>query len=124
VGVLVALVVVTWLILLLWTGSPPDWTGFGPVSGAPNSTHISLVQPAKTFWDWLQLLSALLIPVVVGFAGLSFTRKQSQTERKIADDRQVCLREEQPAAVWDHGRCVMGAPYRRVSSAHSAPPAT
>jgi hypothetical protein len=66
VGVLVALVVVAWPILLLWTGSPPDWTGFGPVSGAPNSTHISLVQPAKTLWDWLQLLSALLVPVVVG----------------------------------------------------------
>jgi uncharacterized protein YjbI with pentapeptide repeats len=86
VGVLVALAV-AWPILLLWTGSPPDWTGFGPVGGVPNSTHISLVQPAKTLWDWLQLLSALLIPVVVGVAGLSFTRKQSQTERKIADDR-------------------------------------
>jgi uncharacterized protein YjbI with pentapeptide repeats len=87
VGVLVALVVVVWPILLTWTGSPPEWTGFGPISGAPNSTHISLVQPAKTLWDWLQLLSALLVPVVVGFAGLSFTRKQSQTERKIAEDR-------------------------------------
>jgi uncharacterized protein YjbI with pentapeptide repeats len=87
VGVLVALVVVVWPILLTWTGSPPEWTGFGPIGGAPNSAHISLVQPAKTLWDWVQLLSALLVPVVVGFAGLSFTRKQSATERKIADDR-------------------------------------
>ena len=95
VGVLVALVVVIWPILLTWTGSPPEWTGFGPISGAPNSAHISLLQPAKTLWDWLQLLAALLVPVVVGFAGLSFTRKQSQTERKIADDR---LQEERRLA--------------------------
>jgi uncharacterized protein YjbI with pentapeptide repeats len=94
VGVVVALVV-AWPILLLWTGSPPEWTGFGPISGAPNSTHISLAQPAKTLWDWLQLLAALLVPVVVGFAGLTFTRKQSQTERKIADDR---LQEERRLA--------------------------
>ena len=85
---LVALVVVAWPILLTWIASPPEWTGFGPVPGAPNSAHISLVLPAKTLWDWLQLLAALLVPVVVGFAGLTFTRRQSQTERKIADDRQ------------------------------------
>ena len=86
---------VAWPILLTWIASPPEWTGFGPVPGAPNSAHISLVLPAKTLWDWLQLLSALLVPVVVGFAGLSFTRRQSQTERKIADDR---LQEERRLA--------------------------
>jgi uncharacterized protein YjbI with pentapeptide repeats len=88
---LVTLLVV-WSILLplAQTGSAPEWTGFGPIISLPRYPHISvigLVQPAKTLWDWLQLLAALLIPVVVAYAGLSFTRQQSQTERKIADDR-------------------------------------
>ena len=33
-----------------------DWTGFGPYDP---KTH------AKTFWDWLNLLGVLAVPVVV-----------------------------------------------------------
>jgi hypothetical protein len=35
----------------------------------------------KTLWDWLQLISALAIPVVVGFGAVWFTIRQG----KVAD---------------------------------------
>ena len=35
----------------------------------------------KTLWDWLQLLAALAIPVVVGFGAVWFTSRQG----KVAD---------------------------------------
>ena len=35
----------------------------------------------KTLWDWLQLISALAIPVVVGFGAVWFTTRQG----KVAD---------------------------------------
>src|SRR5438270_4873795 len=92
IGLALVTLLVVWSILLplAQTGTAPDWTGFGPALSLPRYPHISVIglaQPAKTLWDWLQLLAALLIPVVVAYAGLSFTRQQSQTERKIADDR-------------------------------------
>jgi hypothetical protein len=43
------------------------WTGF--------TEHNSAI---KTFWDWLQLLSVLAIPAVIGIAALMFTTKQAQ----------------------------------------------
>jgi hypothetical protein len=58
------------------------WTGFGE----------------KKLWDWLQLLSALAIPVVLGAAGFWFTaqqeahqqaieKKRAEAERKLAQQR-------------------------------------
>jgi hypothetical protein len=52
----------------------------------------------KTLWDWLQLLSALAIPVVLALGGYLFTRSENrraqaianqraETERQIADQR-------------------------------------
>jgi uncharacterized protein YjbI with pentapeptide repeats len=43
------------------------WTGFGE----------------KKLWDWLQLLSALAIPVVLAVAGFWFADQQQQQQRKI-----------------------------------------
>jgi hypothetical protein len=51
----VALVVV--IVLLAIGGASLGWTGFGD----------------KTLWDWVQLLSALAIPVVLAAAGFWFT---------------------------------------------------
>ena len=59
-----------------------EWTGFGE----------------KKLWEWLQLLSALAIPVVLTFAGFWFTSQQArhqqhieerraQAERKLAEQR-------------------------------------
>lgn len=109
-----ALAVMVWSIVipLARTGSPPGWTGFGPNPGLSAYPHLSLAEPAKTLWDWLQLLAALLIPVVVAYAGLSFTRRQSQTERKIADDR---LREERRIADERQREIVLETYFDRVS---------
>src|SRR6266481_4398707 len=73
VGAMVLLVGVVVLIiagyLFKW-----DWTGFNEQRG-PN---ILQYQPAKTLWDWLQLLGVLAIPVVVVLGVAWFTTRQGQ----------------------------------------------
>jgi hypothetical protein len=59
------------IVLLAIGGASLEWTGFGD----------------KTFWDWLQLLSALAIPVVLAAAGLWFTAQQDARQQQIEDDR-------------------------------------
>jgi Pentapeptide repeats (8 copies) len=51
-----------------------DWTGFN--------------RPSKTLWDWLQLLSALAIPVVVGFGAVWFTLRQGKVANAENTDNQ------------------------------------
>src|SRR5262245_2245852 len=61
-----------------------DWTGFNEYIGSelkPNQQY----RPAKTLWDWMQLL---LIPVVLATIGIWFNWSQKQREQWIADDRQ------------------------------------
>src|SRR5919112_3485154 len=41
----------------------------------------------KTLWDWLQLLSALAIPVVLAAAGLWFTAQQDARQQKVENQR-------------------------------------
>src|SRR5215207_7631671 len=69
IGIAVALT--TLFVLLAIGGASLGWTGFGD----------------KTFWDWLQLLSSLAIPVVLATAGLWFTAQQDQRQEKIEDQR-------------------------------------
>ena len=69
IGIAVALT--TLFVLLAIGGASLGWTGFGD----------------KTFWDWLQLLSALAIPVVLATAGLWFTAQQDARQQKIEDRR-------------------------------------
>src|SRR5829696_6033348 len=59
------------IVLLAIGGASLRWTGFGD----------------KTFWDWLQLLSALAIPVVLATAGLWFTAQQDQRQGEIEGQR-------------------------------------
>jgi uncharacterized protein YjbI with pentapeptide repeats len=47
------------------------WTGFGE----------------KKLWDWLQLLSALAIPIVIAVAGFWFTAQQEQRQQQIEKQR-------------------------------------
>jgi uncharacterized protein YjbI with pentapeptide repeats len=74
-SVLVALFVVLSVLVILggykfnW-----DWTGFN--------------RPSKTLWDWLQLISALAIPVVVGFGAVWFTTRQGKTADAENKDNQ------------------------------------
>jgi hypothetical protein len=47
------------------------WTGFG----------------GKKLWDWLQLLSALAIPVLLTVAGLLYTEQQEARQKAIEEQR-------------------------------------
>jgi uncharacterized protein YjbI with pentapeptide repeats len=69
IGIAVALT--TLFVLLAIGGASLGWTGFGD----------------KTFWDWLQLLSALAIPVVLAAAGLWFTAQQDARQQEIEGQR-------------------------------------
>jgi uncharacterized protein YjbI with pentapeptide repeats/membrane protein implicated in regulation of membrane protease activity len=69
IGIAVALT--TLFVLLAIGGASLGWTGFAD----------------KTFWDWLQLLSALAIPVVLAAAGLWFTAQQEARQQNIEDRR-------------------------------------
>jgi uncharacterized protein YjbI with pentapeptide repeats len=87
---IVALAVAALILLLISPGWAYrwSWTGFGPSTGFPKFQRISIAHPAKTLWDWLQLMSALLVPIAVAAAGFWFTHQQIQTESKIAESRQ------------------------------------
>jgi len=67
----IAVGVTTLFVLLAIGGASLGWTGFAD----------------KTLWDWLQLLSALAIPVVLAAAGLWFTAQQDTRQQKIEDRR-------------------------------------
>lgn len=44
--------------------------------------------PGKTLWDWLGLLAALAIPVVVGFGAAWFTAQQGKASERENKDKQ------------------------------------
>lgn len=65
---------------------------------APNGQLAKITkehQPGKTFWDWLQLVGVLLIPLVIFYATIGFNQQQDQlaqqqhqTDLQIANDQQ------------------------------------
>ncbi len=71
-----------------------DWTGFGSgvsqitiTSASRGITTTRELQPGKTLWDWLGLLAALAVPVVVGFGVAWFTHSQQVRDQQIAEQR-------------------------------------
>src|SRR5215210_3261655 len=69
IGIGVALTVI--MVLLAIGGAALGWTGFSE----------------KKLWDWLQLLSALAIPIVLAAAGFWFTMQQDQRQHRIEAQR-------------------------------------
>ncbi len=73
-----------------------DWTGFnGGYGKITNHTPAKDTElpPARTLWDWLQLL---IIPLVLAVAALLFNRATTRAEQKIAaqryeQDQQIAL---------------------------------
>src|SRR6266566_4555928 len=72
-----------------------DWTGFTGgeskitiTSTSKGITTAKELQPGKTLWDWLQLLAALAIPVVVGFGAVWFTTRQGKVSAAENKDNQ------------------------------------
>ncbi len=67
VTILVVTIILVVAIGLIIVGYRFDWTGFNGNS-----------KSGKTLWDWLQLISALAIPLVVGFGAVWFTTRQGK----------------------------------------------
>jgi uncharacterized protein YjbI with pentapeptide repeats len=67
---IILLVIITFIFAGYWFHWP--WTGFFN----------------KTLWDWLELLAALAIPVVVGFGAAWLTTQQSKTSDAENKDNQ------------------------------------
>jgi uncharacterized protein YjbI with pentapeptide repeats len=79
IAIIVGIVVV---VLLIQLGYHADWTGFNRhVDRIPSGEQD---QPAKTLWDWLQLL---IIPFVLAVGGFMLNFTMSRTEQKIAAQR-------------------------------------
>ncbi len=64
------------LVVSIWVGYRFDVTGFA-AAGNPKTQQY---QPAKTLWDWLQLL---IVPAVLAGATLWFNAQQGKTERQL-----------------------------------------
>ncbi len=60
------------------------WVGVGPYLSPPKGQDRDF-QRGRTLWDWLQLL---IVPAVLALAALWFNRRERESERNIADDRQ------------------------------------
>ena len=100
IGIVIIVVLALFALLVYIFGW--GWTGFnGPESkvtttmitpGSTTATPGTMVateqQPAKTLWDWLGLLAALAIPVVVGFGVAWFTSQQGEVSARENKDNQ------------------------------------
>lgn len=86
---IVALLVVLAMVGIttsVYAGYRHEWTGFGEYRyGKTDGQEIRL---KKTLWDWLQLLSALAIPILLAAAGFWFSMQQDQRQQAIEDQRQ------------------------------------
>src|SRR5947209_5492574 len=72
-----------------------DWTGFNGgeskitiTSTSKGTTTAQELQPARTLWDWLELLAVLAIPIVVGFGVAWFTSQQGKVSNAENKDNQ------------------------------------
>ncbi|WP_126626855.1 pentapeptide repeat-containing protein [Dictyobacter alpinus] len=80
--ILAILVSIISLLLLISLGYQVDWTGFN--RHVENISSGQQDQPAKTLWDWLQLL---IIPVVLAIGGFLLNITTSRSDQKIAAKR-------------------------------------
>ena len=93
-GILVVIVAVIAFIFAVWKFGW-DWTGFTAgaskitiTSTSNGTTTATELQPARTLWDWLGLLAALAIPVVVGLGAAWFTAQQGKVSDAENTDNQ------------------------------------
>ena len=93
------------VIVLIRVGYAYQWTGFG------RSKVNSDIQPAKTLWDWLQLL---IIPTVLACGTIWINRRQQQRDQQRAEQRaqDVALQ-----AYLDHMSKLLADKERPLSSA-------
>jgi len=89
--IIVAGVLVTALIIVIVLGYWFNWPWVGVSGGNSKITTTTTATeqpPAKTLWDWLNLLGVLGIPVVVGFGAAWFTAQQGKVSERENKDNQ------------------------------------
>ncbi len=88
IGVIIGAAIIV-IIVVAFLGYFLRWSWIGFTEYTKPS---DLTVPAKTLWDWLQLLIVPFLLVTIGWAiqraERQRTERQAQTEREIAEDRQ------------------------------------
>jgi hypothetical protein len=77
----------------------PDWAGVGERRWKKSPGEE--VRPAKTAWDWLQLLivPAMLAAIAVAFNAAESSRDRSREDRRTREDRALALAARQDATL-------------------------
>ena len=82
---LVAIVIgIALFVIAVWGGYRRGWSWTGLPEREVKKPRGGEVVPAKTAWDWLQLL---VIPIVLTIGGLAFSNVQSQQEQTRREDQ-------------------------------------
>ncbi len=101
IGIVVSPVLLFLLFIFLAYSFGWDWTGFNSGTSQIIITNTSkgnytatILQPSKSLWDWLGLLAALTIPLVVVLATIAFSWWQAhladlqhQSDQKLAQQQ-------------------------------------
>jgi hypothetical protein len=78
--VLLAAAIIRAAYLLIFKGYVwPEWTGFAGFADPSGEYH-----PAKTLWDWLDLL---VVPAVLGIGALLFNKATRDREQRVSEDQ-------------------------------------
>jgi uncharacterized protein YjbI with pentapeptide repeats len=64
------------ILILVLGGYQLPWTGFGQVGD-----QSTLLRPAKSLWDWMDLL---LVPILLALVAVAFSRAQKEREMSIS----------------------------------------
>lgn len=94
VGTITSLVIVSFILAAYtlgwyWTGITSAKSQIIITTTSTGTFTANEVQPAKTLWDWLGLLAALAIPIVVGLGTVWFTQLQQQRDRQLSEQRTI-----------------------------------
>ena len=68
------------LLALIAVGYSEPWTGFGPSAASPDGTA-----PAKSLWDWLDLL---IVPLVLALGAWLLDGSRKRSEMHVEEERQ------------------------------------
>ncbi len=77
-----AVVAIFILQFLITLGYQSTWTGFG--NSYHTTTKNQAIQPAKTLWDWMQLL---VIPLALVIGGFFLNRAEKRREEQLTRER-------------------------------------
>src|SRR6266487_3429903 len=87
--IVIALIIASYWFGWGWTGINGGESNITITSTSKGITTAKELQPAKTLWDWLNLLGVLAIPVIVGLGVAWFTAQQAKVSDRENKDNQL-----------------------------------